>query len=119
MIPAQFHVDILDELGQILPNYRLLVPSFVIDELEAIKRRSKGKARVEASIALKIAKSPRINIINVDLKNREKVDDALLRISNVLCTNDLGLKRRAKERGIAVIYLRQKNYLAVDGYLGL
>jgi rRNA-processing protein FCF1 len=119
MIPAQFHVDILTELGHIIPNYKLIVPSFVIDELKNIKKRSKGKTRIEASIALKIAESPEINIINVNLKKRERVDDALLRISKVLCTNDIGLKRRAKERGITVIYLRQKNYLAVDGYLGL
>lgn len=119
MIPAQFHVDILDELGHIIPNYKLLVPSFVIGELEEIKKRSKGKARTEASIALKIAESPEINIINVDLKKRERVDDALLRISNVLCTNDIGLKKRARKKGITVIHLRQKSYLAVDGYLGL
>lgn len=119
MIPAQFHVDILTELGHIIPNYKLIVPSFVIDELENIKKRSKGKARIEASIALKIAESPEINVMNINLKKRERVDDALLRISKVLCTNDIGLKRRAKERGITVIYLRQKNYLAVDGYLGL
>lgn len=119
MIPAQFHVDIITELGHIIPNYKLQVPSFVIDELENIKKRSKGKARIEASIALKITESPEINIIDVNLKKRERVDDALLRISKVLCTNDIGLKRRAKERGITVIYLRQKNYLAVDGYLGL
>lgn len=119
MIPAQFHVDILTELGHIIPNYNYLVPSFVIDELENIKNRSKGKARTAASIALKITESPEINIINVNLKKRERVDDALLRISNVLCTNDIGLKRRAKDKGITVIYLRQKNYLAVEGYLGL
>ena len=119
MIPAQFHVDILDELGRILPNYRLLVPSFVVKELEKIRERSRGKARTEASIALKIIKSPDINMINVDLKKGEKVDDALLRISKVLCTNDAGLKKRARDKGITVVYLRQKSYLAVDGYSGL
>lgn len=119
MIPAQFHVDILAELERILPNYTFIVPSFVVDELKEIKKRSKGKARIAASVALKITESPDINVINVDLKNRERVDDALLRISDVLCTNDIELKRRARNKGITVIYLRQKNYLDVDGYLGL
>lgn len=119
MIPAQFHVDILDELGRILPNYRLLVPSFVVRELEKIKERSRGRARAEASVALKIIKSPHINVINVDLRSGEKVDDALLRISKVLCTNDVGLKKRARNKEITVVYLRQKSYLAVDGYSGL
>ncbi len=119
MIPAQFHVDILEETGRIIPNYKLVVPEFVIHELEEIKKRSRGKAKIEASIALKITESPQINVIKVDLKNRESVDDALLRISSVLCTNDIGLRKRARERGITVIYLRQKKYLAVDGYSGL
>ncbi len=57
--------------------------------------------------------------MNVNLKRNERVDDALLRISSVLCTNDIGLKRRARNKGITVIHLRQKKYLGVDGYLGL
>ena len=119
MIPAQFHVDILTELGQIIPHYKLVVPSFVIKELENIKKRSRGKDKIAASVALKIAKSPEFNIIDIKLKRNERVDDALLRISSVLCTNDIGLKRRARNKGIAVIHLRQKKYLDVDGYLGL
>lgn len=119
MIPAQFHVDILTELGQIIPHYKLIVPSFVIKELENIKKRSRGKDKIAASVALKIAESPEINVINVGLKRNERVDDALLRISSVLCTNDIGLKKRARNKGITVIYLRQRKYLDVDGYLGL
>ena len=83
MIPAQFHVDILTELGQIIPHYKLLVPSFVIKELKEIKRRSRGRDRISASVALKIIESPEINVINVNLKRKERVDDALLRISSV------------------------------------
>ncbi len=119
MIPAQFHVDILTELGRIIPHYKLVVPSFVIDELQKIKKRSRGKDKTAAAVALKIAMSPEIKIINVNLGKKERVDDALLRISNVLCTNDIELKKRAINKGIAVIYLRQKKYLDVEGYLGL
>lgn len=119
MIPAQFHVDILAELGQIIPHYKLKVPSFVIEELKNIKKRSRGKDKIAASVALEIAKSPQIELFDADLNRKERVDDALLRISSVLCTNDIGLKRRARNKGITVIYLRQKKYLDVDGYLGL
>ncbi|MGZ7046745.1 MAG: type II toxin-antitoxin system VapC family toxin [Methanobacterium sp.] len=119
MIPAQFHVDILTEVGQIIPNFRLLVPSFVVVELKKILERSRGKDRIAASVALKIVESPQIEVFDINLKRNEHVDDALLRISRVLCTNDVGLKRRARDRGITVIFLRQKKYLDVDGYLGL
>jgi len=119
MIPAMFHVDILTELGHIIPHYKLVVPSFVIKELEDIKKRSGGKDKIAASVALKIIESPEITVRDVDLNRNERVDDALLRISSVLCTNDTGLKRRARNRGITVIYLRQRKYLNVDGYLEL
>jgi rRNA-processing protein FCF1 len=119
MIPAQFHVDVLAELERILPNYTFVVPSFVIRELENIKKRSKGKARIAASVAIKLVESSDIQVVDVNLKNRERVDDALLRISKVLCTNDRGLQRRARNKDITVVYLRQKKYLAVEGYSGL
>ncbi len=119
MIPAQFHVDIITELGRIIPHYKLIVPSFIIEELKNIKKRSKGKEKIAASVALEIVKSPEIDIIDVNLKRNEHVDDALLRISSVLCTNDIKLKKRARNKGINVIYLRGKKYLDVDGYLGL
>ena len=119
MIPAQFHVDILTELGRIIPHYELVVPSFVMKELEEIKKRSGGKNKIAASVALKIAQSPQIKVKDLNLNRNERVDDALLRISSVLCTNDIELKRRARNKGITVIHLRQKNYLDVDGYLGL
>ena len=119
MIPAQFHVDILAELERVLPNYDLLVPSFVINELEGIKNRSKGKDRIAASVALKLIESSDIQVVAADLKDRERVDDALLRISKVLCTNDRELQKRARNKGITVVYLRQKKYLAIEGYSGL
>jgi rRNA-processing protein FCF1 len=117
MIPAQFHVDILSQLESLLPSYGLAVPSPVMDELENIKRTSRGRSRIAASVALKIAKSPPINIIPLELGEDEKVDDVLLRISTVLCTNDRELRKKARDRGIPVVYLRQRKYLAIDGHL--
>ena len=117
MMAAQFTLDLVEELERTLPSHQLLVPSPVLFELEKIKKRSRGKNRIAASIALKMAKSPPFNIIEVELQPGEMVDDALLRISPVLCTNDRDLRTRARERGISVVYLRQRRYLAVDGHL--
>jgi rRNA-processing protein FCF1 len=117
MIPFQFNVDIIDELEKILPSYNFVVPSFVMKELEGIKRASKGKDKIAASIALKIAKSPPFKTINVSLKKGEKVDDALLRISKILCTNDRELRERGRKCGITVLYLRQKRYISIDGHI--
>ena len=115
MVPFQFNVDIITELEKILPSYKLTTPSFVINELKGLKRNNKGKIRLNANLALKLANSSKIEIKDISLLENETVDDALLRVSEVLATNDIELKNRAKDKGITVVYLRQKKYIAVDG----
>jgi rRNA-processing protein FCF1 len=115
MIPFQFNVDIIDEIEKALPSYKLTTPKFVINELKGLKRNNKGKIRVNADLALKLANSPKIEIKDISLKKGETVDEGLIRISRVLATNDIDLKKNAKSKGITVAYLRQKRYIAIDG----
>lgn len=115
MVPFQFNVDIIDELEKALPSYKLTTPIFVINELKGLKRNNKGKIRLNADLALKLANSSNIEIKDISLENNETVDDALLRVSEVLATNDIELKKRARKKGIIVAYLRQKKYIAIDG----
>ncbi len=117
MIPFQFNVDIINELEKILPSYRLIVPDFIMNELYGIKKGSKGKNRIAANIALKMAKSHPFEIRNIPLEKDEKVDDALIRVSKILCTNDKELREKARKSGIKIVYLRQRKYLAIDGHL--
>lgn len=115
MVPFQFNVDIIDELEKALPSYKLTTPIFVINELKGLKRNNKGKIRLNADLALKLANSSNIEIKDISLENNETVDDALIRVSEVLATNDIELKKRARKKGITVAYLRQKKYIAIDG----
>ena len=115
MVPFQFNVDIITELEKKLPSYKLTTPSFVINELKGLKRNNKGKTRLNANLALKLANSSKVEIKDISLLENETVDDALLRVSEVLATNDIELKNRAKNKGITVVYLRQKKYIAVEG----
>ena len=115
MVPFQFNVDIIDELEKALPSYKLTTPIFVINELKGLKRNNKGKIRLNADLALKLANSSNIEIKDISLENNETVDDALLRVSEVLATNDIELKKRARKKGITVAYLRQKKDIAIDG----
>ncbi|MDI9624632.1 MAG: twitching motility protein PilT [Methanothermobacter sp.] len=117
MIPFQFKVDIISELERIAPNGEFIIPSFVIDELKKIKMKSKGKDRIAARIALKLAEKGPFKIVNLPLGKDESVDDALIRLSDILCTNDKELRRKARRKGVPVIYLRQKKYLTINGYI--
>ena len=115
MVPFQFNVDIIDELEKVLPSYKLTTPIFVINELKGLKRNNKGKIRLNADLALKLANSSNIEIKDISLENNETVDDALLRVSEVLATNEIELKKLARKKGIKVAYIRQKKYIAIDG----
>ncbi len=115
MVPFQFNVDVITELENKLPSYKLTTPSFVINELKGLKNNNKGKVRLNANLALKLANSSKVEIKDISLLENETVDDALLRVSEVLATNDIELKNRAKDKGITVVYLRQKKYIAVEG----
>ncbi len=115
MVPFQFNVDVISELENLLPSYNLTTPSFVINELKGLKNNNKGKTRLNANLALKLANSSKVEIKDISLLENETVDDALLRVSEVLATNDIELKKRAKDKGITVAYLRQKKYIAIDG----
>ena len=98
MIPFQFNVDILEEFKRILPNYQLVTAKFVINELNGLKNNSKGKVRLAAGLGLKIAQSGEIEIRDIPLNDGESVDDALIRVSNVLATNDANLRKKAKKQ---------------------
>ena len=115
MVPFQFNVDIITELENLLPSYKLTTPSFVINELKGLKNNTKGKVRMNANLALRLANSSNVEIKDISLLENETVDDGLLRVSQVLATNDIILKNRAKEKGITIVYLRQKKYIAVEG----
>ena len=115
MFPFQFNVDIITELENLLPSYKLTTPNFVINELKGLKRNNKGKIRLNANLALKLANSSKVEIKDISLLENETVDDALLRVSEVLATNDIDLKNRAKNKGITIVYLRQKKYIVVEG----
>ena len=117
MIPFQFNIDILEEFKRILPNYKLVTTKFVLNELNGLKNNSKGKVRLAAGLGLKIAQSDEIEVRDIPLNEGESVDDALIRISKVLATNDANLRKKAKKKGIPLVILRQRKYLAVEGYL--
>ena len=115
----QCDVDVVTQLKNLLPsNYKIVVPSLVINELNNLKHKTKGKNKLAASIALKLAKSEPFVVENI--KKTEHVDNLLLKYctqEDVLCTNDKALRVRAREKSITVIYLRQHRYLEVDGYI--
>ncbi|NMA64157.1 MAG: TRAM domain-containing protein [Syntrophomonadaceae bacterium] len=96
---------------------RLLVPSFVLEELRHIAdssdyvRRSKGRRGLE--ILAKMQKNPRINleVMEGDLPEEKEVDNKLLRLCRELnasiITNDYNLNKVAELQGIKVLNVNE------------
>lgn len=127
IVPVQSGVDIFSELIS-MDFGECIVPSGVVRELELIAgggRRGRGRGdagtnahtrsgadRNAARVALSLLTRCRI----VDTEGN--VDDAIIELAIesgcAVLTNDSELKKRLRDRGVAVVYLRQRKYL-VEG----
>ncbi|ALM76290.1 type II toxin-antitoxin system VapC family toxin [Thermococcus barophilus] len=121
LIPGQFGVDIISELNRVLDvKFEIVIPNIVLDELNVIERKAKGKDLMAVRMAKKLAE--RFNVIEIGKFGEKPTDEQIFEFavknSNVVvCTNDKLLKKKLRERGIPVVYLRQKKILELEGML--
>ncbi len=111
MAPAEFGVDIFSELTN-LGFDEWVVPSGVARELGSIASRGRGEGRDAARVALSLM--DRCRTVET-LGSLGSVDDSILELAVemkvAVFTNDVELKGRLRERGVKVVYLRQRSYL--------
>jgi len=110
LIPVQFHVDIFEELQRIMEaQYELCVPSGVVNELKAIGGTHKrDAAAAKAGLALLERRAVKV------VESAGPVDDWLFvkaAAGDIVCTNDIGLIRRLRERDIRRVQLKGKSQL--------
>lgn len=108
MIPVQFNVDIFEELKR-LGYDSFIVPRSVINELNNLEKKLRGKDKTAVKVARSLAKRCDIT------ENIGHADDVIVDLASTLAaavlTNDIGLRKRLEEKDIPVICLRQKNRL--------
>jgi len=117
MVPFQFNIDIFQEIEYLLQKkVDFIVPSSVKLELTGISARG-GEGASEASLALQLAS--RCRVVEVTLQPQETVDDAITKaaqkLSAVVATNDIELKRKLGEIHVPVIFMRDKSKLEIEG----
>jgi rRNA-processing protein FCF1 len=112
MMPAQFQVDIFDELRSLLGSYEPVVLSGVINELTGLSR-AKGRDGAAARCGLALGEKCTIAETG-DLKS-ESVDAQVIeyaaRNSCIVVTNDRRIRDALFARGIGVISLRNQKKL--------
>ncbi len=117
-IPLRFGVDIFEELHRLLGEPLLcLVPEPVVGELRLLRLDAKPSFRKEIDFAMGLVE--RCEVLDEDRAMGETVDDFILRIAmrtgHPVATNDSELRRRLREAGVTVIYLRQRAFLEING----
>jgi rRNA-processing protein FCF1 len=107
----EFSVDLEKELTSLIGAYRLVVPTVVVKELQILAMRTRGQKK--AAAALKLIE--KYDTIDGDAGS---ADEALITIAEktqgIVVTNDTELRKRLKNRGFPVIFLRGKKKLVLD-----
>lgn len=117
-VPSQFQLDIFEELAKLLgQRFDPVVLSLTYEELVKIAEGGTPKIRKQAALALILAE--RCRIVPVDRSDEESNDDVIVRVAAEwrcpVATNDRVLRRRLRNVNVAVIYVRQKSRLEMEG----
>ncbi len=120
LIPAQFKVDVFAELQRLCDfSYEVVVLDSTVDELNGImgSKAASEKDRRAAKLGLQLIKAKGVNVIKSDRKVFKSTDKAILDFaaqgkgSVVVATLDRLLREKLKSAGVAVIVLREGQYL--------
>ncbi len=141
LVPFQFNIDVKEEIAKMIDRkYELCTTDGVLQELESLtkdrnryparsatdaatKGRSQNRRKLKRNLKhLKLLKcalsfASDMTVLKTGVKD---VDAALVSLAsqeNIVCTNDKVLKEKIRKKGAPVIFMRQKRYLAVDGYI--
>ena len=120
LIPIRFGVDIQAELGRVVEaSFVLAVTPAVLEELRRLE--DKVKASEVKDIRFALAMASEMKVTDDVLAAGEEVDDQLLRLAvesgYIVATTDAGLRRRLREKGLPVVYMRQGRHLAIEGLI--
>jgi rRNA-processing protein FCF1 len=120
LIQPQFHFNISKELEKrVNRKIKGIVISPIYEEIQRLSKSDIRKERKNALIALQLLE--KFEIVSVERQQNETVDDLIIRLAkkwnSPVATNDKDLRRRLRKGGIAVIYLRQKSRLEVEGMI--
>ncbi|WP_299968052.1 PIN domain-containing protein [Methanoregula sp.] len=112
MMPAQFHIDLFDELRNLLGGFEPIVLSSVIHELEGLTR---AKGRNGAAARLGLTLGEKCTIAESRDASARTVDDQVIdyAVQNIclVVTNDRRVRDALFERGIGVISMRKQQKL--------
>jgi rRNA-processing protein FCF1 len=116
-VPFKFKIDIFGELDALFGKSEPIVLSTSIEELQRLTVKDSQKIRKQAQAAFEYTQ--KCGIAKVEKGLSESYDDVVLRKAKEwncpVATNDANLRKRLREDGVTVVYVRKKSHLIVDG----
>lgn len=111
MVPAQFKVDIFADLEKLGYN-EIMVPRSVMRELERIRKLGKGRAKMHASIAIRLAS--KCQIVESEGGFDEQIAALAKQYGAAVLTNDSLLRKDLRSKNVKTLYLREKCKIESD-----
>jgi len=112
----ELSIDLEDEILKLIGKSNIIIPKPIFNEIALLSIKGRDKKKRIAKISIKLIQD-KYKII--DLNINKKGDDALIeyaqKLSGIVVTNDIQLKKRLRTKNISVIYLRGKNKLYFEG----
>ena len=117
-VPSQFSLDIFEELANLLnQRFEPILLSSTQKELLGLAKSNSPKKQKQARLALRLAEKCRV--VPAEKGLSETYDDVIVRVAaawkSPVATNDRELRRRLRNLGVPVIFLRQKHRLELEG----
>ncbi|MCS7368216.1 MAG: hypothetical protein NDF57_00625 [archaeon GBS-70-058] len=118
MLAVEHGIDLFGEISRLVPMlHKCVVLTSVYNELNNMSKSKSNKEKLLARAALKMVSKCEI----VNFKENEGADDSILEFAKnnfrkvIVATNDAELRRKLRMLSIPVIYIRESNYLEMDG----
>ena len=108
-------VDVFSQLRE-LGFKKFIFPKQILEELKKLEKSLEGKEKRAARFALKlIERCDDCEIVDLEWEGSDKAIIGIAKsYSAVIISNDRELRRRAKEEGITVGYLREFKYVEIE-----
>ncbi|KAA0005338.1 MAG: hypothetical protein FE045_05270 [Thermoplasmata archaeon] len=113
LLPYQLGMNIEKELTRLLGICRIIVPTSVIKEAEKLAS-SNGSVAMAAKLGLNIVRKRDYQIVETLYDGDDGVMDVAVKTNAAIVTNDKELKKKAKEMGLPVIYVRGESRLEIE-----
>ena len=113
LLPYQLGMNIEKELTRLLGICRIIVPTSVIKEAEKLAS-SNGSVAMAAKLGLNIVRKKDYQIVETLYDGDDGVMDVAVKTNAAIVTNDKELKKKARDMGLPVIYVRGESRLEIE-----